>query len=39
MDKKWNIFGAPRDTLELIEKREKDIEKEQVKFETDMNTA
>lgn len=32
MDKKWNAFGSPKDTISLIEKRMKELEKDQVKF-------
>lgn len=39
MDRKWNTFGAPKDTAELIEKREKELEKEQVKFEEEMKVG
>lgn len=32
LDKKWIIYGASKDTMELIEKREKELEKDKVKF-------
>lgn len=39
MDRKWNTFGAPRDTFDLIEKRAKELEKYEVKFEEDMKVG
>ena len=32
MDKKWFIYGFPYETMKLIEKRKKELEKEKVKF-------
>jgi len=37
LDRKWNIYGAPKESLELIERREKQLEKEQVRFEEEMH--
>lgn len=28
LDKKWIIYGASKDTMELIEKRDKELEKD-----------
>lgn len=36
MDRKWFIFGCPRDTLDLVQKRKKEMEKEKVKFQDEM---
>ena len=32
MDRKWNIYGYPRDTIELVAKRKKEMDKEKGKF-------
>ena len=39
MDKRWIIFGCPRDTNELVNKRRKEMEKEKVKFQEEMKLA
>ena len=39
MDKRWIIFGCPRDTQELVIKRKKEMEKEKVKFQDEMKLA
>lgn len=36
LDKKWFVFGSPKETLDLIEKREKDLEKDKMKFFEEM---
>ncbi|KAL4427402.1 hypothetical protein ABPG74_009674 [Tetrahymena malaccensis] len=36
LDQKWTIFGSPKDTIELIAKKTKDLEKEKVKFLDEM---
>lgn len=32
LDRKWVIFGCPKDTFELMNKRQKEMEKEKVRF-------
>ena len=32
MNKRWQIFGGPKEVMELMEQREKALEKEKVKF-------
>jgi dynein heavy chain len=32
MDRKWTVFGGTKDVLELIAKREKELEKDTGKF-------
>ena len=32
MDRRWIIFGCPRDTMDLVQKRKKEMEKEKVFF-------
>ena len=39
LDKRWIIFGSPKELNELVEKREKDLEKERSKFLEDMKVA
>lgn len=36
MDKRWFIFGCPRDTNDLVQKRKKEMDKEKVKFLEEM---
>jgi dynein heavy chain, axonemal len=36
MDKRWMIFGSPKDTMALVEKRKKELEKDELKFEDTM---
>ena len=36
MDRRWHIFGCPRDTMDLVNKRKKDCEKEKVRFLDEM---
>jgi dynein heavy chain len=39
MDRRWIIFGCPRDTIDLVNKRRKEMEKEKVKFQEDMKLS
>lgn len=39
MDRKWTVFGSPKDTMELIAKRSKELEKEKLKFFDDMKLS
>lgn len=39
LDKRWIIFGSPKELNELVEKREKELEKEKAKFLEDMKIA
>jgi len=39
MNKRWVIFGGPRDVLELMNTRKKTLEKDQTKFMDDMKLA
>lgn len=32
LDRKWNVFGGTRDIINLIEKRNKELEKDKDKF-------
>lgn len=32
MDKKWIIFGKPKELMELVEKRNKDLQKKKAVF-------
>ena len=36
MDRRWHIFGCPRDTMDLVNKMKKDCEKEKVRFLDEM---
>lgn len=39
MDKKWIIFGKPKQLLELVEKRNKELEKKKTVFLDKMKVA
>lgn len=39
MNKRWMIFGGPRDVLEMMNARKKTLEKDQVKFMDEMKVA
>jgi dynein heavy chain len=39
MDRRWHVFGCPRDTLELVQKRRKECDKERTKFLDEMKEA
>lgn len=32
LDKRWIIFGSPKQLIELVEKREKELQKQKTKF-------
>jgi dynein heavy chain len=32
LDRKWYVFGCPKETFDLVAKRHKEMEKEKVKF-------
>ena len=36
LDKRWLIFGSPKELMELVEKRQKELEKEKTKFLEEM---
>lgn len=39
MDKRWIIFGKPKELLELVEKRNKELEKKKTVFLDKMKVA
>lgn len=39
MNKRWLIFGGPKETIEIAEKRGKQLEKEKVKFQETMKVS
>ncbi|CAD8156782.1 unnamed protein product [Paramecium pentaurelia] len=39
LDRKWYVFGCPKDTFDLVAKRQKDMEKEKVKFQDEMKVS
>ncbi|EGR27865.1 hypothetical protein IMG5_187090 [Ichthyophthirius multifiliis] len=36
LDQKWTIFGSTKDTLQIIDKKKKEMEKDKVKFQDEM---
>lgn len=39
LDKRWLIFSSPKELMELVEKRNKELEKEKTKFLDEMKLS